>query len=65
MDIWRAAFRCPSDKPDAILSLGIHVIEAWTHCAPGAPLSLALRDGGHSIPKGWAQTAVDWFDALP
>ena len=65
MDIWRAADGCSSDTPDATRSLGIYVIEDWTRCAPGASLSFALHEGGHSIPKGWAQMAVDWFEALP
>lgn len=65
MDIWRAADGCASDKPDATRTLGIYTIEDWTRCAPGASLSFALHEGGHSIPKGWAQMAVDWFEALP
>lgn len=65
MDIWRAADGCSSDTPDATRSLGIYVIEDWTRCAPRSSLSFALHEGGHSIPKGWAQMAVDWFEALP
>ncbi len=65
MDIWRTTDGCQSDKPDATRSLGIYVIEDWTRCAPGATLSFALHEGGHSIPKGWAQMAIDWFEALP
>jgi polyhydroxybutyrate depolymerase len=65
MDIWRAANGCRSDTPDATRTLGIYTIEDWTTCTPGTTLSFALHDGGHSIPKGWAQMAVDWFEALP
>ncbi|WP_246020179.1 alpha/beta hydrolase family esterase [Aliigemmobacter aestuarii] len=64
MDIWRATNVCQSDKPDASRTLGIYTIEDWTRCAPGGSLSFALHGGGHSIPKGWAQMAMDWFDAL-
>lgn len=65
MDIWRAANACPSDTPDATRALGVYAIEDWTRCAEGASLSFALHEGGHSIPKGWAQMALDWFEALP
>ena len=65
MGIWRAANGCPSDAPDGTRSLAIYTIEDWTRCDPGSTLSFALHDGGHSIPKGWAQMAVDWFEALP
>jgi polyhydroxybutyrate depolymerase len=65
MQIWRDANNCPSPDPDATRSLGIHVIQDWTECSAGATLSFALHEGGHSIPKGWAKMAVDWFEATP
>lgn len=63
--IWRMANSCSSDAPHATRSLGIYSIQDWTRCNPGSSLSFALHEGGHSIPKGWAQMAVDWFEALP
>ena len=65
MGIWRAANGCPSDAPDGTRRLAIYTIEDWTRCDPGSTLSFALHDGGPSIPQGWAQMAVDWFEALP
>lgn len=35
----------------------------WTNC-PGGRLDLMLHPGGHMIPKGWAERALDWFEAL-
>jgi polyhydroxybutyrate depolymerase len=65
MGIWRAANGCPSDQPDATRTLGIYAIADWTGCDAASSLSFALHEGGHSIPKGWAQMTVDWFEALP
>jgi polyhydroxybutyrate depolymerase len=65
MRIWRNANVCPSDAPDATRSLGIYVIEDWVQCDLGSSLSFALHEGGHGIPKGWAQMTVDWFETLP
>jgi polyhydroxybutyrate depolymerase len=65
MQIWREANACSSPAPDATRTLGIYKIEEWTRCAPDASLSFALHEGGHSIPKGWAQMALDWFEAQP
>lgn len=65
MQIWRNANACPTPDPDTTRTLGIYSIQDWTRCTPEASLSFALHEGGHSIPKGWAQMAVDWFDAQP
>jgi polyhydroxybutyrate depolymerase len=62
MQIWRTANGCPSADADRTDKLGIYTIQHWTTCAVGSKLDFALHDGGHSIPKGWAQMAVDWFE---
>lgn len=64
MAIWRATDGCASVEPDATDTLGIYTIQHWTDCQPGARLDFALHDGGHSIPKGWASMALNWFEAL-
>ncbi len=51
--------------PDAARTLGIYTIEVGTSCYPASSLRFALHEGGHSIPKGWAQMAIDSFEALP
>ncbi|MGL6211209.1 MAG: alpha/beta hydrolase family esterase [Paracoccaceae bacterium] len=61
MVVWRAANGCRGE-PDAEESRGVYEIQRWTTCAPGARLDVALHPGGHSIPKGWAKMAVDWFE---
>lgn len=65
MQIWRDTNDCPSADPDSTDKRGIYTVESWGSCAPGTRLDFALHEGGHSIPKGWATLAMDWFEALP
>lgn len=37
----------------------------WEKCTSGSALELALHTGGHGVPDGWADMAIDWFEALP
>jgi polyhydroxybutyrate depolymerase len=60
MEIWRTTNGCADDSRTD--SPGIYTVEHWDGCTPGADLDFALHDGGHSIPKGWAQLALDWFE---
>jgi polyhydroxybutyrate depolymerase len=64
MEIWRAAGGCGGGDPDARDTLGIYAVDRWTDCRPGARVDLALHEGGHSIPRGWAVMAVNWFEGL-
>ena len=36
----------------------------WTRCTPNSNLRLALHTGGHSIPKGWTNMALNWFEKV-
>jgi polyhydroxybutyrate depolymerase len=64
MQIWRQANGCAAAAGDTITVSGIYTIEHWTSCQSGTDLQFALHDGGHSIPRGWAQMAMDWFEGL-
>ena len=63
MDIWRITNGCTSVEPDATETQNIYTIQHWVDCGPGAQIDFALHSGGHSIPKGWAKMALDWFEA--
>lgn len=65
MEIWRQTNGCTSLDPDDTRTLGIYQAQAWTSCTQDASLTFALHEGGHSIPKGWAKMALDWFGAPP
>lgn len=62
LQIWRQTNGCASMAADQTTRQDIYTLQAWTTCQPGTDLRFALHDGGHSIPKGWAQMALDWFE---
>lgn len=64
LEIWREALRCHSPDPDRSSADGPFWLRHWDRCAPGSSLHLALHGGGHSVPKGWADMALDWFSTL-
>jgi polyhydroxybutyrate depolymerase len=63
LEIWRAANDCPDENPAAHSETGRFWRRAWTGCAPGSALHLALFPGGHGVPEGWADMVLDWFEA--
>ncbi len=64
MEIWRAANACAGEDPDAYSDTGGFWRRKWTACAPGSALEFAMHAGGHGVPRGWADMALDWFEAL-
>lgn len=64
MQIWREAGGCRL-QPDRHDLRGDFQLRGWTLCRAGARLDFALHPGGHSVPAGWADLALDWFEALP
>ncbi|HMS94050.1 MAG TPA: PHB depolymerase family esterase [Tabrizicola sp.] len=62
VETWRLTNGCASAEADETVQLGIYSVQHWTDCQPGTDLRFALHDGGHSIPKGWAQMVVEWFE---
>lgn len=64
MEIWRAANGCDGLRADAFDTHPPFWRRWWTRCAPGSALELALFPGDHRIPEGWADLALDWFEAI-
>ncbi len=62
LGIWRTTNGCKTDAEKT--RIAIFDVQRWTACAPGAEVRFALHDGGHSIPVGWADMALDWFEGL-
>ncbi|CAM4365558.1 alpha/beta hydrolase family esterase [Palleronia rufa] len=62
MRIWRDTNGCPKLQADGFDTSGDFWRRRWSDCA--APLELALFDGGHEIPPGWTDMALDWFEGL-
>jgi polyhydroxybutyrate depolymerase len=38
--------------------------QRWTGCAAGRSVKIDMYPGGHSVPKGWAQRTIQWFESL-
>ena len=64
LTIWRAANGCARPDPSGYATTGPFERRRWD-CVEGSALELALFPGGHGVPAGWAEMAVDWLDTLP
>jgi len=63
LHIWRETNLCASRPAEKRITNGDRWLRAWETCAPDAEVRLILHPGGHSIPAGWADDALDWFEA--
>jgi polyhydroxybutyrate depolymerase len=64
MDIWRETNECFQLKADNFNTAGYFWRRKWERCAPDTALELALFPAGHIVPNGWAEMAIEWFEAL-
>jgi polyhydroxybutyrate depolymerase len=64
LEIWRHANACPDENPGIYSETGIFWRRAWTGCAPETALEFALFPGGHTVPDGWPDMVLDWFEAV-
>lgn len=64
LQILRQLNNCDGLKADKFKTDERFWIRTWTRCTRGSALSLALHPGGHSVPKGWANRAIKWFENL-
>lgn len=64
-EIWREANGCVDHKPAGFSTTGNFMRRRWTTCAKGSALEFALFPGGHTVPAGWADMVVDWYEGLP
>ena len=63
MEIWRATNGCRNHMPQQRSVDGPFWTRVWTDCTDGSALSFALHPGGHAMPRGWAEMALEWFEA--
>ncbi|MGB3407739.1 MAG: PHB depolymerase family esterase [Jannaschia sp.] len=63
LGIWRTANGCTWPDPDGFDTTGQFERRHWD-CMPGSALEFALFPGGHGVPEGWADMALDWFEAV-
>ncbi|NRB33439.1 MAG: polyhydroxybutyrate depolymerase [Rhodobacteraceae bacterium] len=64
LEIWRSANGCTAQRPDASWQQGDRLHRAWNECGNAGSLEFVLHSGGHTVPEGWTDIALDWFDAL-
>lgn len=64
MELWRIANRCAGNDPTAYGETGPFWRRRWEDCAAGSALEFALWKGGHSVPDGWADMVLDWFESF-
>lgn len=64
MRIMREVNDCNQLRADKFETSGKFWRRKWTKCTPGSALEFALHTGGHGVPKGWAEMAIDWFEDL-
>lgn len=63
--IMRAMTGCNARMPDTapMEAEGDIWWRHWSTC-PGGRLDLMLHPGGHALPAGWVDRALDWFETL-
>ncbi len=64
LQILRKTNGCWNHKADKFDVSGIYLKRWWTKCKIGSALQFNLHKGGHIVPVGWAEEAIDWFESL-
>lgn len=63
MEIWRETNTCARSAPDEITTGDFYWHRIWSSCDAGS-LQFALFPGGHAVPRGWVEMALDWYEGL-
>lgn len=64
LQLMRRVNNCTRLKADKFDTSGKFWKRWWTNCEPNSALQFNLFQGGHSVPQGWAEEAINWFEAL-
>ncbi|MEE9376147.1 MAG: alpha/beta fold hydrolase [Rhizobiaceae bacterium] len=62
LQIMREVNGCENMKADSYKTNNQFWRRIWTNCRKGSALEFALHTGGHSVPKSWADMAINWFE---
>ncbi|MEM8751171.1 MAG: polyhydroxybutyrate depolymerase [Pseudomonadota bacterium] len=64
LELLREVNGCDGLRADQFDTQGRYWQRWWSKCRPGTALRFALHPGGHSVPKGWAEMVINWFEEL-
>ena len=64
LQVMRQVNSCSNLKADRFDTSGDFWRRWWINCSSDSALQLNLFDGGHAVPKGWAEEAINWFEKL-
>ncbi|MEM8789880.1 MAG: alpha/beta fold hydrolase [Pseudomonadota bacterium] len=64
LEILRAVNGCTGMRADTFETDENWWRRGWQDCTPGSALEFVLHPGGHAVPAGWADLALDWFEGL-
>ena len=64
MSIWRETNGCDALKADRFSGASGYWHRIWDACDDNSALQLSIFPGGHVIPRGWVDMALDWYEAL-
>ncbi|WOI34531.1 PHB depolymerase family esterase [Tritonibacter scottomollicae] len=62
LELWRETLGCATHAPDRMWQEGELMLRSWS-CHAEADLTFELFPGGHMIPQGWADRAINWLEA--
>lgn len=65
LEIWRQTNGCAGHDPTETSNDGMFWHRIWGDCSAGSALEFALFDGGHTLPSGWADMMLNWYEAGP
>lgn len=61
LDLLRQTDQCQTN-PTSIDMGADFWCRSWTGCGSGHQIEFCLHDGGHGIPRGWADMAREWME---
>jgi polyhydroxybutyrate depolymerase len=63
--ILRDANGCDNRQPESVAleDESTRWLRTWSDCGSGKQIDLMLHPGGHGIPQGWLNRALNWFEA--
>ena len=62
LELWRQTNGCDGHAPDRSWQDGEFLRRRWD-CGVGGDIEFTLFSGGHTLPKGWADQMLNWFEA--